>query len=196
MPHIYLSMTISSVFPAHYISWSLRLIFLYITVSVPCPFLTITFTFPLHLRFQRGNGLWALKFSPVNKMACFNAWVRYFVWNFKGDFWNSTRNILPIHWKMRFLYNIEILRALGFKSSSVFLKRPPGHYLYGVVHHRRCRHGGHHRYCCCRCCREPWQLLFLQLLWLQKPRTWLQLSQAQGKSQMITSWSVLKCLPE
>ena len=26
---------------------------------------------------------------------------------------------------MQFLYNIEILNALGFKSSSVFLKRPP-----------------------------------------------------------------------
>ena len=120
-------------------------------------------------------------------MASFNAWVRYFVWNFKGNFWNSTQNILPIHWKMRFLYNIEILRALKFKSSSVFLKRPPGHNLYGVVHHCRCRHGGHYRYCCSRCCREPWQLLFLPLPWLRKQRTWLQLSQAQGKSQMITS---------
>ena len=53
-------------------------------------------------------------------------WIRYFVWNFKGTLWNSTQNILPIHWKMRFLYNIEILRALRFKSSYAFLKRPPG----------------------------------------------------------------------
>ena len=65
--------------------------------------------------FQKG--WWALKFSPVNKCTSFNVWIRYFVWNFKGNLWNSTQNILPIHWKIQFLYNIEILRALGFKSS-------------------------------------------------------------------------------
>ena len=48
------------------------------------------------------------------------------MWNFKGTLWNSTQNILLIHWKMRFLYNIGILRALRFKSSYAFLKRPPG----------------------------------------------------------------------
>ena len=58
----------------------------------------------------------------------FNVWVRYFVWNFKGTLWNSTQNIFPIHWKVWFLYNIEILRALKFKSSYMFLKRPPGHH--------------------------------------------------------------------
>ena len=47
------------------------------------------------------------------------------MWNFKGTLWNSTQNILPIHWKIRFLYNIEILRALRCKSSKAFLKRPP-----------------------------------------------------------------------
>ena len=47
------------------------------------------------------------------------------MWNFKGTLWNSTQNILLIHWKIRFLYNIGILRALRFKSSLVFLKRPP-----------------------------------------------------------------------
>ena len=47
------------------------------------------------------------------------------MWNFKGTLWNSTQNILPIHWKIRFLYNIEILRALRFKSSYAFFKRPP-----------------------------------------------------------------------
>ena len=47
------------------------------------------------------------------------------MWNFKGTLWNSTQNILPIHWKVRFLYNIEILRALRLKSSYAFLKRPP-----------------------------------------------------------------------
>ena len=48
------------------------------------------------------------------------------MWNFKGYLWNSTQNILLIHWKIRFLYNIGILRALRFKSSYAFLKRPPG----------------------------------------------------------------------
>ena len=36
------------------------------------------------------------------------------------------KDILPIHWKIWFLYNIEILRALRFKSSNAFLKCPPG----------------------------------------------------------------------
>ena len=44
-------------------------------------------------------------------------------------FWNSTQNILPMHWKIWFLYNFEILRALRFKSSYAFLKRPPGRHL-------------------------------------------------------------------
>ena len=43
----------------------------------------------------------------------------------KGTFWNSSQNILPMHWKMRFLYSIEILGALGFKSSYMFFKRLP-----------------------------------------------------------------------
>ena len=47
------------------------------------------------------------------------------MWNFKGTLWNSPQNIILIHWKIWFLYNIEILRALRFKSSYVFLKRPP-----------------------------------------------------------------------
>ena len=50
----------------------------------------------------------ALKISLVNKSTSFNAWVWYFVWNFKGTFWNSTQNILPIHWKIWLLYKIEI----------------------------------------------------------------------------------------
>ena len=58
------------------------------------------------------------------KIVFFNVWVRYFVWNFKGSLWNSTQNITPIYWKMRFLNNIGISRALRFKSSYAFLKRP------------------------------------------------------------------------
>ena len=67
-----------------------------------------------------------LNFQLWIKFTSFNVWVRYFVWNFKGNLWNSTHNILPIHWKIWFLYNIEILRALRFKSSYAFLKCPPG----------------------------------------------------------------------
>ena len=44
--------------------------------------------------------------------------------NFKGTLWNSTQNILPIHWKIWFLYNIQILSVLRFKSSYVFLNPP------------------------------------------------------------------------
>ena len=47
------------------------------------------------------------------------------MWNFKGTLWNSAQNILHIHWKIWFLYIIEILRALRFKSSYAFLKCPP-----------------------------------------------------------------------
>ena len=39
-----------------------------------------------------------------------------FVWNFKGDLWNSTQNALPIEWKMCILYNTKILKALRFLS--------------------------------------------------------------------------------
>ena len=55
------------------------------------------------------------------------------MWNFKGTLWNSTQNILPIHWKICFLYNIEILRAHRFKSSYAFLKRPPRLLFYQRV---------------------------------------------------------------
>ena len=49
------------------------------------------------------------------------------MWNFKGHLWNSTQNILTIHWKIWFLYNAEILKNLSFKSSYVFWKvtQPP-----------------------------------------------------------------------
>ena len=42
------------------------------------------------------------------------------MWNFKGTLWNSTQNILPIHWKMCILFTGENLRAL---------RRPPGNDL-------------------------------------------------------------------
>ena len=36
------------------------------------------------------------------KSTSFNAWVRYFQWNFKGTLWNSSQNILTIHWEIWF----------------------------------------------------------------------------------------------
>ena len=48
----------------------------------------------------------------VNKLHIFQC-----VWNLKGNPWNSTQNILPIHWKRRFLFSIENFRALRFMSS-------------------------------------------------------------------------------
>ena len=42
-----------------------------------------------------------------------------------GNLWNSTQNILPMHWKMQILFTGENLRALRFKSSYVVLKCPP-----------------------------------------------------------------------
>ena len=70
----------------------------------------------------------ALKFSPVNKMHIFQCMGKIFVCNFKGYLWNYTQNILPIHWKKRFWYNIEILRALAIKSSQVFHWRTSTHH--------------------------------------------------------------------
>ena len=66
-----------------------------------------------------------LKLECCTKVISFNVWVRYFVWNFKGDLWNSTQNIIPIHWKMQILFTGENLRALRFKSSQVFFETPP-----------------------------------------------------------------------
>ena len=46
------------------------------------------------------------------------------MWNCKGILWNSTQNILPIHWKIWFLYSVQVLRAPRFKSSYAFLWAP------------------------------------------------------------------------
>ena len=39
----------------------------------------------------------------------------------EGYRWNSTQNILPIHWNILFLYNVQILIAFWFKRSTAFL---------------------------------------------------------------------------
>ena len=73
------------------------------------------------------KNLRALKFSHVNKICIFQCMCKIFCVEFQRYLWNSTQNILPIHWKMHILLTCENLRALRFKSSSMFLKCPPGH---------------------------------------------------------------------
>ena len=60
-------------------------------------------------RRSRGRFKIIQELLDVRALKCFhmwikytssNVWVRYFVWNFKGNLWNSTQNILPIHWKL------------------------------------------------------------------------------------------------
>ena len=70
------------------------------------------------------KNLRALKFSLVSKIYIFQCMGKIFCVEFQSTLWNSTQNIIPTHWKMWCLYNIEILRALMFKSSYEFLKRP------------------------------------------------------------------------
>ena len=62
-----------------------------------------------------------LKLQCCIKIVSFNVWVRYLVWNFKGSTWNSTQNIMPIHWEICILFTGESLRALRFKSSQITL---------------------------------------------------------------------------
>ena len=44
---------------------------------------------------------------------------------FQRYIWNSIQNIIPIYWKICFIHNVKMLRALRFKSSYVFLTPPP-----------------------------------------------------------------------
>ena len=64
----------------------------------------------------------ALKISPVNKIHIFQCLDKIFCVEFQRYPLKFHKNILPKHWKMWLLYNIEILRAHRFKSSYVFLK--------------------------------------------------------------------------
>ena len=68
----------------------------------------------------------ALKISMLYKNHIFQCIGKIFCVEFQKYLWNSTQNILPIRWKMWILFTTENLRALRFKSSKVFLKRPPG----------------------------------------------------------------------
>ena len=46
------------------------------------------------------------------------------MWNFKGDLWNSTQSTLPIHWKVQFLYNVEMQEILDLKARKRFWNAP------------------------------------------------------------------------
>ena len=65
------------------------------------------------------------------------------MWNFKGYLWNSTQNILPIHWKIRFWCKVEILRALRSKELISVFETPPrppkltGNTYPGIILYRR-----------------------------------------------------------
>ena len=73
----------------------------------------------------------APKFSPVNEIYIFKCMGKIFYVEFQRfplKFPLKKQNILPMHWMVSFLCNIEILRALRFKSSYALLKRPQGLY--------------------------------------------------------------------
>ena len=51
--------------------------------------------------------------------------MRYFVWKFKADLWNSTQNILPIHWKIRLIRLHTMLTICQiYEFVCFFFKRP------------------------------------------------------------------------
>ena len=50
------------------------------------------------------------------KIISFHVWLSYFVWNFKSPLWNSTQNILPLHWKICILWRGINFRAVRFKK--------------------------------------------------------------------------------
>ena len=66
--------------------------------------------------------LWALKIKPVYKNRIFQCMRRCLEWNFKATLWNTTQNILPIHWQLCISFTVENLRALRLKSSWGILK--------------------------------------------------------------------------
>ena len=93
-------------------------------------------------RFKNTYGLFnikALKFSPVNKIQIFQCMGKIFYGEFQRYSLKFHIKFLTIHWKKLFFYNTEIWRALRFKSSYAFSKRPqvpirniPFHiFLYG-----------------------------------------------------------------
>ena len=60
------------------------------------------------------------------------------MWNVKGYLWNSTQNILTIHRKIRFLYNVENLKALRFTITCAFLNHPTPKPFCWAPHYQYC----------------------------------------------------------
>ena len=63
-----------------------------------------------------------LKFSSVNKIYIFQCIGEIFCVVFQRYPLKFHKNTLPLHWKIWFVYNIDIWRALRFKSSYGFME--------------------------------------------------------------------------
>ena len=87
-----------------------------------------------------------LNFQYWIKIASFNVRVRYFVWNFKGSLWNSTQNILPIHWKMcRWL---KIYELLDLRAHTCFWNAPKISCRYSCVEKKHIKIAKYCMYLC------------------------------------------------
>ena len=58
----------------------------------------------------KSGSSWIFKLQHCVKLSSLSVWVRYLVWNFKGNLWNSTQNILPI------LKDLISIHSWNFKS--------------------------------------------------------------------------------
>ena len=56
------------------------------------------------------------KFLPLNNMHIFQYMNEIFSWNLKRYLWNSTQDVLAIHWKIWFFHSSQNLKALIFKN--------------------------------------------------------------------------------
>ena len=68
--------------------------------------------------------LGALKFHLYIRYLSFTAWVRYFVWNFKGTHQHSTQNFSHTYRKIWFYTKFENQSIFQFRGHKHFLKDP------------------------------------------------------------------------
>ena len=83
-----------------------------------CPYITIT------CRLFQFVNLEARKSYLLNKLHIFQCMCKILCVEFHGYLSNCTQNMLPIHWQILFLYNVE--RALRLMTLYAFFKCPPG----------------------------------------------------------------------
>ena len=113
----------------------------------------ITVTWAGYVNHDRSGGrfkntyellnLRTLKFSYVNKINIVQCMGKIFCVEFQRYPLKFPTKYLTHTLKDMILYNIEILRALRFKSSCAFLKRPPyHHYENNMRHYYRVKHHG------------------------------------------------------